>query len=71
MARGQGGVSVGGVYQAGQLNHEGSRQTFRSLTGLSRQVLRVLGQYYRGLMGGEIKHTQHIEVEFVKPTRSL
>lgn len=50
---------------------EGSRQPFRPLTGLSRQVLRVSDQYCCGLVGGEIKHTQQIEVEFVTSTRSL
>ena len=49
----------------------GSRQPFRLPTGLSRQVLCISDQSCRGLVGGEIKYTQQIEVEFVKPTRSL
>ncbi|HSL06070.1 MAG TPA: hypothetical protein VK901_21345 [Nitrospiraceae bacterium] len=71
MARGQGWAQVDRLYQAGQLNHRGQPPAFPPPTGLSRQVLRISDQYCRGLVGGEIKHTQQIEVEFVKSTRSL
>ena len=48
-----------------------ARKTPPIIRSLSQDALCISDQYCRGLVGGEIKRTQQIEVEFGKSTRSL